>query len=164
VTLSAHDIRGRQFTRAMRGYIAGNVDAFLEELAAEFERRTEENVVLAERCRAMEEQLAHYRTLDQTLRNTLVVAEQSAEELRATARKEAELARSEAALTARQAVAQAYPAQQALAKEIAALSEIAAELRCRFRSLLERYAGQLDAAEGRAEGQAGATGCDAQHQ
>ena len=151
MTLAALDIRGKQFKRAMRGYLAANVDAFLEELAQEFERLAAENIALAERCQAMEEQLAHYRTLDQTLRKTLIVAEQSAEELQETARKEAELGRSEAALAARQAVAEAYPAQQALAKEIAALRDLAAELRFRFRSLLEHYGEQLEAAEQGAE-------------
>jgi cell division initiation protein len=109
VKLTALDIRERQFRRAMRGYLGADVRAFLEELAEELERLLGENIALAERYQAMDEEREHYRTLDQTLRSTLVVAERSAEELRKTARREAELARSEAALTARQASLRDWP-------------------------------------------------------
>ena len=148
--LTPLDIRSKQFKHTMRGYMRAEVDAFLEELAAQCERLFGENVALAEGCEAMERQLEQYRTLDQTLHNTLLVARRSAAELTATARKEAELARSEAALQARQAVAEAYPAQQALAGEVAVLRALEEDLRYRLRSLLEGYSKQLDDAEGRA--------------
>ena len=150
--LTPLDIRGKEFKRTMRGYIGADVDDFLEEIAEEFERLFGENIALAERCDAMEEQLERYGKLEQTLRNTLVAAEHSAEELRATAQKEAELLKSEAALTARQAVAEAYPAQQALAKEIAVLRGVEEDLRFRFRSMLDRHSQRLDEAEGTGAG------------
>ncbi len=153
--LTPLDIRSKQFKRTMRGYIGADVDDFLEQLAEEFERLFAENIALDERCEAMAEQLERYGQLEQTLQNTLVVAKHSAEELTDTAQKEAELVRSEATLTARRAIADAYPAQQALTKEIAVLRGVEEDLRFRFRSLLERYARQLDEAETRTTGGGG---------
>ncbi len=155
--LTPLEIRSKQFKHTSRGYLSAEVDAFLEELAEQFERLFGENVALAESCEATEQQLEQYRTLEQTLHNTLLVAKRSVAELAATAQKEAELTRSEATLEARQAVADAYPAQQALAKEIAVLQGVEEDLHFRLRSLLEGYARQLDDAEGRGAGAAAVT-------
>ena len=79
--LTPLDIRGKEFKHTMRGYLGADVDDFLEQIAEEFERLFGANIALAEHCEEMEERLEQYQQLEQTLRNTLTVAQRGAEEL-----------------------------------------------------------------------------------
>ena len=86
--LTPLDIRHKEFKRGMRGYVDGEVDEFLDEVADEFERLFKENIELSERCEGLQEKIDQYRNLEETLQNTLVAAQRSAEELKANAQKE----------------------------------------------------------------------------
>ena len=122
--LTPLDIRHKEFKRGMRGYVDGEVDEFLDEVADEFERLFKENIELTERGEALQEKIDQYRNLEETLQNTLVAARRSAEELRANAQKEAQLMLSEAELKARQMVNQSYGDKQAVEKQIVVLQGI----------------------------------------
>ena len=119
--LTPLDIRHKEFKRGMRGYVDGEVDEFLDEVADEFERLFKENIELTERGEALQEKIDQYRNLEETLQNTLVAAQRSAEELKANAQKEAQLMLSEAELKARQMVNQSYGDKQAVEKQIVVL-------------------------------------------
>ena len=131
----------------MRGYVDGEVDEFLDEIADEFERLFKENIELSERGETLQEKLDQYRNLEETLQNTLVAAQRSAEELKANAQKEAQLMLSEAELKARQMVNQSYGDKQAVEKQIVVLKSSEEDFRFKFRSLLEGYQKQLAEAD-----------------
>ena len=145
--LTPLDIRHKEFKRGMRGYVDGEVDEFLDEIADEFERLFKENIELSERGEALQEKLDQYRNLEETLQNTLVAAQRSAEELKANAQKEAQLMLSEAELKARQMVNQSYADKQAVEKQIVVLKSSEEDFRFKFRSLLEGYTKQLAEAD-----------------
>jgi len=156
--LTPLDIRHKEFKRGMRGYVDGEVDEFLDEIADEFERLFKENIELSERGEALQEKLDQYRNLEETLQNTLVAAQRSAEELKANAQKEAQLMLSEAQLKAREMVNQSYADKQTVEKQIVVLKAAEEDFRFKFRSLLDGYAKQLteaDAASKKAEQFAG---------
>ncbi len=156
--LTPLDIRHKEFKRGMRGYVDGEVDEFLDEVADEFERLFKENIELSERGESLQEKLDQYRNLEETLQNTLVAAQRSAEELKANAQKEAQLMLSEAELKAREMVNQSYADKQTVEKQIVVLKAAEEDFRFKFRSLLEGYAKQLteaDAATKKAEQFAG---------
>ena len=67
--LTPLDIRHKEFKRGMRGYVDGEVDEFLDEVADEFERLFKENIELTERGEALQEKLDQYRNLEETLQN-----------------------------------------------------------------------------------------------
>ncbi len=77
--LTPLDIRHKEFKRGMRGYSDVEVDEFLDNVADEFERVFKENIELSERLEAMQEQISHYRNIEETLQKTLVSAQQTAE-------------------------------------------------------------------------------------
>jgi cell division initiation protein len=137
--LTPLDIRHKDFKRGMRGYVDGEVDEFLDEVADEFERLFKENIEFSERCDALQEKLNQYRNLEETLQNTLVAAQRSAEELKANAQKEAQLILSEAELKARQMVNDSYADKQGIEKQIVVLKSSEEDFRFKFRSLLEGY-------------------------
>ena len=149
--LTPLDIRHKEFKRGMRGYVDGEVDEFLDEVADEFERLFKENIELSERGESLQEKLDQYRNLEETLQNTLVAAQRSAEELRANAQKEAQLIMSEAELKAREMVNQSYADKQTGREADRRAAQAAEEdFRFKFRSLLEGYAKQLAEADAEA--------------
>jgi len=149
--LTPLDIRHKEFKRGMRGYVDGEVDEFLDEIADEFERLFKENIELSERLETMQEKIDQYRNLEETLQNTLVAAQRSAEELRANAQKEAQLMLSEAELKARQMVNDSYADKQAVEKQIVVLKSSEEDFRFKFRSLLDGYTNQLAEVEAAAK-------------
>jgi len=143
VKLTPLDIRHKEFKRGMRGYVDGEVDEFLDEIADEFERLFKDNIELSERAETLQEKIDQYRNLEETLQNTLVAAQRSAEELKANAQKEAQLMLSEAELKARQMVNESYADKQTVEKQIVVLKSSEEDFRFKFRSLLEGYIKQL---------------------
>jgi cell division initiation protein len=141
--LTPLDIRHKEFKRGMRGYVDGEVDEFLDEIADEFERLFKENIELSERGETLQEKIDQYRNLEETLQNTLVAAQRSAEELKANAQKEAQLMLSEAELKARQMVNESYADKQTVEKQIVVLKSSEEDFRFKFRSLLEGYVKNL---------------------
>jgi len=89
--MTPNDLRNQEFKGKMRGYDPLEVSAVLEEVAAQWEQLLAENLRLREQNSAVEEQLKKYSGLEQTLRDTLVLARKAAEGEAETSKKEAEL-------------------------------------------------------------------------
>jgi cell division initiation protein len=141
--LTPLDIRHKEFKRGMRGYADTEVDEFLDEVADEFERLFKENIDVSERLEALEEKIAHYRMIEDTLQKTLLSAQQSAEELKQNATKESQLILRDAELKARQIINESYADKQRIEKEVAVLKNAEDEFRFRFRNTLEGYLKQV---------------------
>ncbi|WP_407307476.1 DivIVA domain-containing protein [Desulfosporosinus sp. SB140] len=85
------DIRNKEFSKGIRGYQCGEVEKFLETVSQEFESAYSENFELREKNKALEAEINHFRQIENTLQQTLILAQQTAEEVKQTARHEAEL-------------------------------------------------------------------------
>lgn len=149
--LTPLDIRHKEFKRGLRGYIDGDVDEFLDEVADEFERLFKENIELGEQVDSLQERVDQYRNLEETLQKTLVSAQKSAEELKVNAEKEAQLILREAEMKARQMVNDSHADKQAIEKSIIMLKGAEEEFRFKFRALLQGYMKQVDELEERAK-------------
>jgi len=141
--LTPLDIRHREFTRGMRGYAAVEVDEFLDEGADEYERLFKENIDLRERVESLEEKVAGYKRIEETLQKTLINAQASAEEQKQNATKQAQLILQDAELKARQMVNEAYSERQSVEQAVAQLKGAESDFRFKFRQLLEGYVEQL---------------------
>ena len=135
--LTPLDIRHKDFKRGMRGYADVEVDEFLDEVADEYERLFKENIDLHERVESLEEKVAGYKRIEETLQKTLVYAQASAEELKQNAKKEAQLVLQDAELKARQMVNEAYSERQAIEQTMAKLRSAEEDFRFKFRQLLD---------------------------
>ncbi len=89
--LTPLDIHNKEFSRVFRGYRESEVDEFLDEIIRDYEQVIKENAVLKEQMASADQELGHYRNLEEVLQKALVVAQETAEEVKANARKEAEL-------------------------------------------------------------------------
>lgn len=164
--LTPLDIRHKEFKRGMRGYTEVDVDEFLDNVADEFERVFKENIELSERLDALQEQINHYRNIEETLQKTLVSAQQTAEGVKSSADKESQLILRDADMRARDLVGEAerkardlvneaYVTKQAVEKETVVLQNAEADFRFKFRQLLEGYLKQIGAFDGTARERAG---------
>jgi len=139
VKITPLDIRRKEFKRSMRGYADEEVDVFLDEVADEFERLYQENGEMSERLAGLEEQIAGYMALKETLEKTLVSAQMQSDETRANARKEAELILRDASLKSRQIVNDSYGETQRVQQALVQLKHLEEDFRFKFRSLLEAH-------------------------
>ena len=121
--LTPLDIRHQEFKRGMRGYADVEVDEFLDQVADEYERLFKENIDLQDRVEALEEKVAGYKRIEDTLQKTLVNAQASAEEQKQNANKQAQLILQDAELKSRQLVNEAYSERQAIEQSMAKLQQ-----------------------------------------
>lgn len=85
------DIRNKEFRKGVRGYQPEEVERFLDTVSKEYETLYTENFELREKVQRSEQELKHYKQLEGTLQQTMVLAQQTAEEVKQSARHEAEL-------------------------------------------------------------------------
>lgn len=109
------EIRNHRFRKGMRGYNDQEVNNFLILVAEEYETLYQENAELKESIQKYEFELIKYKKMEETLKQSLVLAQQTAEELKANARVEADLILKEA----RQRVAEIFLVYEDILKRLA---------------------------------------------
>ncbi|MBU3126601.1 DivIVA domain-containing protein [Clostridium tagluense] len=89
--LTSMDINNKEFKKGLRGYNADEVDEFLDKVSEEYEIMYKENSNLREKNSFLEEKLDHHVKIESTIQNTLVLAQNAAEQAKSSAQKESEL-------------------------------------------------------------------------
>jgi cell division initiation protein len=89
--ITGMEIRNQQFGKKFRGYDPEEVKKFIYNLAQDYENLYSENVVLRENIQKVKYELDHYRKLEETMNNSLILAQQTAEMIKANAQKESEM-------------------------------------------------------------------------
>jgi len=130
------DIRNKAFSKGIRGYQCGEVEKFLETVSQEFEVAYTENFELREKTKGLEAEIGHYRQLENTLQQTLVLAQQTAEEVKKSARHQAELMLKEAEHDKLSKVSETQVVLEAIKEEIQGLSRRRDLLRTQLKSFL----------------------------
>lgn len=142
------DIRNKEFRKGIRGYQCAEVEKFLETVSKEFEVFYRENFELREKVGLMEVELVHYRKLESTLHQTMVLAQQTAEEVKLAAHHEAGLLLREAEQEKIQKLSQAQLKWEEIQGEIQDLTRKRELIRTQLKSFLTAQldlAGSLDA-------------------
>jgi cell division initiation protein len=85
------EIRNQQFSKSMRGYSEEEVKSFLQQLAQDFESLYMENSQLKENMQRLKFELDKYNKIEETMNNSLILAQQTAETLKANAQQEADM-------------------------------------------------------------------------
>lgn len=89
--LTPLDIQNKKFNKEFRGYNPDDVDQFMLEAAKNYERLLQENMDLKENVERLATKLEHYQHMETTLHSTLVIAQETAEEVKLNAKRECEL-------------------------------------------------------------------------
>lgn len=88
---TAMDIKNRDFKKSLRGYDVDEVINFLDDIANDFEVLYKENSSLKEKQKDIDERIEHYTKMENTIQSTLLMAQNAADQSKASAQKEAEL-------------------------------------------------------------------------
>jgi cell division initiation protein len=131
MALTPVEIRHVTLKRALaRGYRRDDVDQLLEDIVASFEDVWRERADLRDKVESLEADLVRFRELEALLRTTLVSAERASHEMKAQAKREAELIVSEAHAEARRVTRRATAERERLERD-------AIRIRALLRSALE---------------------------
>jgi len=137
MALTPMDIYNKEFSKRFRGYDEEEVDMFLDQVVDEYEKLEKANAAANEKIESLNEQLQHYRSLEDTLKETLMTAQNTAEEVVENARKRAELIIESAQREARDIVERANSQIEEAEKMHMELRRSAAVFKSRFVALLE---------------------------
>ena len=95
------DIENKKFSKQMmNGYNVEEVDDFLDELTLDYTKNYKEVNELRDKVEELNKSLEHYKTIAETLQNTLVMAQSTAEDVKKVARQQADQIINEAKGTA----------------------------------------------------------------
>ena len=99
------DIENKRFSKQMvNGYSVEEVDDFLDELSIDYEKIYKQVGEATKKASDMEEELKKYKNIENTLQNTLVMAQTTADEIKELAKQQADQIVKEAQGTAKQEV------------------------------------------------------------
>ena len=99
------DIENKKFSKQMmNGYSIDEVDDFLDELTVDYEKMYKESSESKKKIDELEKSIQHYKTIEGTLQNTLVMAQSAADEVKSLAKQQADQIVKEAEGSARKSV------------------------------------------------------------
>ena len=137
--LTPLDIQSHHFSRALRGVDAGEVEAFLRMVAEDFEGLVRESDRQRERIRDLEARVTEMASREETLRATLMTAQEVSEDLRRTAAKEAEVLLAEAEVKAEKVLDAAHRRVAKLAEDIREMRQLRVRIGSAVRSAIETH-------------------------
>ncbi len=105
--LTVKDILEKTFKRSFKGYDEDEVDKFLDQIIDEFKELQNENAMMKNELATLREQARKVKEAEDTIMNTLVSAQKSAERIIGDASRKAELVIGSAESTARKRAEQA---------------------------------------------------------
>jgi cell division initiation protein len=117
------DIQHKQFKKKLNGYDPSDVDQYLDEIIETLEDEAHGRAALEAEIADLRERISHFKSMEESLQNTLLLAQRTADEVKAHAHKEADLIRHEARL--------------GVEKEIASLADRAADARREYQRAIE---------------------------
>lgn len=137
MALTPLDIHNKEFAKGFRGYDEDEVDEFLDRVVKDYEELIKENMELKRTLQEFTTKLDHYAKIEETLHSAIIVAQQTAQEIKENAMGEAELIRKEAEQVTKLNVQDNIDKASKLKQEIEELVREAIVFRTRFKTLLE---------------------------
>ena len=128
--ITSMEIHNQQFKKALRGFDQEEVKEFLEIIAEDYEALFVENAQLKEAIQRLEHEMSKYRKMEESINNSLILAQQTAESIKSNAHKEAEMILEES----RKKIAETFLVYQEVLQR---LNMITAEIKSQINSELE---------------------------
>jgi cell division initiation protein len=135
--LTPLDIHNKEFTRGFRGYDEDEVNEFLDQVIKDYEAVLREKKELFSQVTDLDEKLAHFKNIEETLNKSILVAQEAAEEVRSNAQKEAQLIVKEAEKNADRIINDALSKSRKVMMDMEELKKQASVYKMRFKMLIE---------------------------
>lgn len=144
LALTPLDIHNKEFTRGFRGYDEDEVNEFLDQVIKDYEMVIRDKKNLEEKVTQLEEKLGHFSNIEETLNKSILVAQETAEDVKGSANKEAKLIVKEAEKNADRIINEALSKSRRISLEVEELKKQAKVFRTRLKMMVEA---QLDMIE-----------------
>jgi len=95
------DIQHKTFKRALQGYDRTEVDQFLDEIIETLEDDAQQQAALEAEISDLKERISHFKAMEESLQNTLLLAQRTADEVKASVEQNPQLTAEERARTLR---------------------------------------------------------------
>ncbi|OOE12007.1 septum formation initiator [Fictibacillus arsenicus] len=135
--LTPLDIHNKEFTRGFRGYSEDEVNDFLDQVIKDYEAVIREKKDLEETVSKLEEKISYFKNIEETLNKSILIAQETGEEVKRTASKEARLIVKEAEKNADRIINESLSKSRKISMEIDELKKQSSVYRTRFRMLIE---------------------------
>lgn len=149
--ISPIDIQHKTFKRALQGYDRGEVDQFLDEVIETLEDDAQQQAALEAEIADLKERVSHFKAMEESLQNTLMLAQRTADEVKASAHKEADLIREQARMNAEREIAGYNEAISEVRREHQRTVEASERIKSELRGLLMTHMTLLDKASAGAQ-------------
>ncbi|HEY9179475.1 MAG TPA: DivIVA domain-containing protein [Candidatus Baltobacteraceae bacterium] len=138
------DIQHKTFKKALQGYDRAEVDQFLDEIIETLEDDAQHAAALQAEINDLKERISHFKAMEESLQNTLVLAQRTADEVKASAHKEADLIKEQARIAAEREIASFTESAADARREHQRAIEAAEKAKSELRSLLTTHLALLE--------------------
>lgn len=145
--LTPMDIKNKDFKKGLRGYSIEEVDDFIEEIVENYEEVYKENSRLKDGLSRAHEKIEHYEKLEVTIQNTLVLAQNAADQAKESSEKQAELIISNANESAQKILDKAHSDVVLINDEYERIKEEFIKFRAKFRGFMNTQLQTFDELE-----------------
>jgi cell division initiation protein len=142
------DIEHREFKKSLQGYAREEVDQFLDEIVESLEGEIAERAALETELRDMRERVAHFKAIEETLQSTLVLAQRTADEVKAAAHKETDLIKERAKFEVNDELQGVRRKIDEAKSELARMQDQVASVKHDLRSFLTRHLALIEDPKG----------------
>ncbi|MDQ2662774.1 MAG: DivIVA domain-containing protein [Candidatus Eremiobacteraeota bacterium] len=138
------DIQHKTFKKALQGYDRAEVDQFLDEVIETLEDDAQKCAALEVEIADLKERISHFKAMEESLHNTLVLAQRTADEVKASAHKEADLIKEQARLASEREISTFTDAAAEARRESQRATESAEKAKNELRGLLMTHLSMLE--------------------
>lgn len=142
--VTAVDIQHKTFKKSLQGYDRVEVDQFLDELIESLEDEAQVRAALEAEISDLRERISHFKAMEESLQNTLLLAQRTADEVKAAAHHKAHLVLEEARVVAERETGAIDSRISDARREFQHALELAEKAKSELRSMLVMYLNLLD--------------------
>lgn len=145
--LTPMDISNKEFKKGFRGYDIEEVDEFINEIIENYEEIYKENSRLKENLSRVNEKLEHYVKIENTIQNTLLLAQNAAEQAREASQKESDMILKNANEAAKKILDKAHNDVISINDEYEKVKQEFIKFRAKFRNFMNAQTQTFDELE-----------------
>ncbi|MFZ3587999.1 DivIVA domain-containing protein [Bacillus sp. DJP31] len=142
--LTPLDIHNKEFSRGFRGYDEDEVNEFLDQVIKDYELVIRDKKELEEKAIELKEKLGYFSNIEETLNKSILIAQETAEDVKRNATKEAKLIVKEAEKNADRIINESLTKARKITFEIDDLKKQSKIFRNRFRMLIQAQLELID--------------------
>lgn len=142
--ITSMDITEKEFKKVLRGYSPEEVDEFLDKMSEDYDLLYKENSSQKEKLSNVQEKIDHYNKMENTIQNTLILAQNAAEQARENAKKESELILKNSNDAAQKIIDKAHSDVIQITDEFERMKQEFCKFRTKFRRFMESQLEMFD--------------------